>query len=109
MQITLCYGLAIGNLISETVESPEKDTAYKVTASIFLAVLSLAPLILGIVLYRKRHQLNEPETKSSIGALYEHYNPLKPYVASYPIVFLLRRGVFVLITFALYKLPFLQA
>ena len=53
--------------------------------------------------------MDEPETKSSIGALYEHHNPSKPYVGTYPIVFLLRRSFFVLTTFALYKLPCLQA
>ena len=44
-------------------------------------------------------------TKQSIGALYEHFNANKPYVGTYSVVFLVRRSLFVLTSFALYRVP----
>ena len=40
--------------------------------------------------------------------MYDHFNPKKPYVGSYYLIFIVRRGVFVLITFVLYERPGIQ-
>lgn len=108
IQITLCIGLSIGSLIEATGENPEKDLTFKVIASVALALLNLAPFGLAIILFKKRGELSEDETKASIGALYEHHNATKPLVSTYPIVFLLRRALFVMTTFVSYKHPSLQ-
>ena len=60
IQITLCFGLAIGDLIEVTPTKPAKDSSFVIVASTLLGALSLAPLLLGIILYRERRVLNEP-------------------------------------------------
>ena len=58
IQITFGFGLAIGDLIEPTTLSPIKDKSYRITAVVFLTLLSLAPFYLGLVLYRKRAELS---------------------------------------------------
>ena len=105
VQITFCSGLAIGNLFEATREKPAKDKTFVLVASVFMSVLSLAPIVIAIILFRKRRELKEPATRQSIGALYEHFNASKSYVGTYSVVFLVRRSLFVLTSFALYRLP----
>ena len=40
--------------------------------------------------------------------MYEHHNALKPYVTTYSVVFLVRRSLFVIMTFSLYLMPAFQ-
>ena len=70
-----------------------------------IVVLSLCPLIFGMALWRNRHDLNKPEVKEKIGAMYTGLNALKPKSGLYCVVFLLRRSAFVVTTFTLYHYP----
>ena len=49
--------------------------------------------------------MNTPAVKQKIGAMYEHHNPVKAYVSTYSVVFLVRRTLFVAVTFGLYWYP----
>ena len=73
-----------------------------------LVILNLTPFVLAFVLWRNRTNLSHPDAKQKIGSLYELHNSEKKHVATYPIVFLVRRSFFVMITFALYNYPGLQ-
>ena len=103
--MTLCGGLAIGILIEATATQPEKDTAFKITAWIILSLLTLLPVLFSCVLRRFRGTLDQPLVRQKIGALYDNFNPMKPKVGTYAIVFLIRRSLFVALTFCLFRNP----
>jgi hypothetical protein len=63
------------------------------------------PFIFGIILFKKRGTLSEPETKAKFGAMYEHHDPKRPLVGTYIFVFLMRRSFFVAMTFLMYYYP----
>ena len=57
------------------------------------------------VLNNNKPNLGKDQIKSKIGTLYGGLNPKKPGVISYSPVFLARRSLFVLLTFALFEQP----
>ena len=65
-------------------------------------------MLFGIILYRNRKSLNSPETVERFGAMYVGMDSTKAKSGSYSVVFLVRRSIFVLITFVLYDDPSLQ-
>ena len=105
----MASGLAIGYLIVATAKEPEKGTTFKITAIVILSILTLVlPVLFSVTLWRNRKDLAKEPVQKKIGALYEHHNPDKALVGSYPIVFLVRRSLFVGLTFALYNFPGIQ-
>ena len=67
--------------------------------------LWVAPILSGAVLYANKDQLDYAAVKKKIGAFYDNFNAKKPSVISYPIVFLVRRILFVLTTYFLMDQP----
>ena len=72
--MTFGAGLAIGLTIPATEIDPEKDTAFKLIAIFVLTLLILMPILFGRVLWRNRTQLDKPDVKQKIGALYDNLN-----------------------------------
>ena len=67
--------------------------------------MTLAAPVFGWVLYVNRQNLHKPEIEKKIGTMYFGLNSEKPKVWTYVVVFLLRRSLFVLVTFSMYHLP----
>ena len=60
------------------------------------------------IIWRNKAYLEKKEVKEKIGSLYLGLNGSKSRVGTYSTVFLVRRSIFVTITFALFHLPELQ-
>ena len=108
LQITFGSGLAIGYLIEPSPQYPEKDSTFKSYALAILIVIWLVPPVSGLVLRNNKDILNHSAVKKKIGAYYDNLNADKELVWTYPVVFLVRRCLFVLTTYLLYTQPGLQ-
>ena len=73
-----------------------------------IIILNLCPIFFFLVLWRNKVNLEKKEVKEKIGSLYLGLNGNKSRVSSYSTVFLLRRSIFVSITFALFQFPEVQ-
>ena len=73
-----------------------------------LAVLNLCPFLFCFIVVKNRKLLNDPGTINKFGALYSGLDSKNQRVMSYSIVYLLRRSLFVAITFALFEKPGVQ-
>ncbi len=101
-------GIAIGTIIPATVLHPQKETSYIVFASLMLVIFNGAIVFIAVALYRNQKYLSHEMVKNKIGALYELHDAKRPLVATYSVVFLVRRSFFVMITFVMYNYPGLQ-
>ena len=73
--------------------------------SIMLIVLLACPFIFYRAMMKNRGRLDVPSVKARIGTLYLGLRADKPHITSYSIVFILRRVIFVVITFGLFEYP----
>ena len=73
-----------------------------------IIILNLCPIFFYIIIWRNKAYLEKKEVKEKIGSLYLGLNGTKSGVSTYSTVFLVRRSIFVTITFALFHLPELQ-
>ena len=73
-----------------------------------LVFLNICPFFFLLVLCRNRDTLDHPATESRIGTLYSGLRGDKSGVWSYSFVFLLRRTLFVALTFGLLDEPGLK-
>ena len=80
----------------------------KVVSIIIFALLNACPILFLIILCCNRGNLDKAEIKGKIGTLYAGLRPHVKSVWSHSVVFLLRRLLFVIITFALFSQPNLQ-
>ena len=71
-------------------------------------IFVLLPLFYAYVMYRNRVHLALPSKRQKIGTLYMNMDTDKISALSYSIVFLVRRILFVTITFALVDYPHFQ-
>ena len=75
-------------------------------ASILLVVMILCPYVFLSTLIVNRNKLGEPETKAKFGALYTGLKAASdPRVLSYSFIFMIRRFLFVLLTFLIFDQP----
>ena len=72
--------------------------------------MTLCPLVFGFVLYKNYENLNVLSVRKKFGTIYAtcHLESMDIYPLSYSIIYMLRRSMFVLLTFALYPLPGIQ-
>ena len=101
----------MGTLIpeSDVDGSVRPDLAVTLSAvAVIIALSLLSPILFGYVLWKNKDNLHKPETKTKIGAMYFGLDDLKPRAGLYSIIFLLRRSLFVAVTFLLYSNPGLQ-
>ena len=111
MQLTFGGRLFVGTLIpeSDVDGSVRPDLAVTLSAvAVIIALSLLSPILFGYVLWKNKDNLHKPETKTKIGAMYFGLDDLKPRAGLYSIIFLLRRSLFVAVTFLLYSNPGLQ-
>ena len=76
--------------------------------SVLFLFLILCPLLFLYVMIKNRNDLGKPSVKARIGTLYLGLRPERDHVPSYSMVFILRRLIFVAITFALFNFPGIQ-
>ena len=93
----------IGILFEPTLTEPEKDQSYTMGAIFILSLLNLLPFLLSFILWNKKDKLDKQEVKEKYGALYSHFNPSKPSLIFYYLVFFQRRALFLLLTFIFLK------
>jgi len=70
-----------------------------------IVFLSLCPFLFFYITCRQRYNLNDPSILERFGALYTGMNRENIWAGTYSFVFLLRRSVFVLITFVSFRDP----
>lgn len=87
------------------VEKKSTDLSSIIVSWIILVVLNICPFFFLSVLYRNQNHLHKPEIIEKIGTLYTGHNAKRASVMTYSFVFLLRRTLFVVITFALFSQP----
>lgn len=77
-------------------------------ASVILAILNTSPFLFECILRKNRAKLGTPEVRSKYGELYLGLKPDKPGVVNHSFVFMVRRSLFIALTFALFDQPSLQ-
>lgn len=75
-----------------------------------MAVITLTPVVLSVVAYRRRKSLGEDKVRRSIGSIYEGKNVERDdhKVYLFPLLFFWRRTCFVIVTVFLFAHPALQ-
>ena len=73
-----------------------------------LSFLLMCPLLFLHIMLKYRQELGKPSVKDRIGTLYLGLRTDRDYVVSYSMVFILRRVVFMVITFTLFNYPGIQ-
>ena len=76
-----------------------------------MVLLTLCPIIFALVMFKNRTNLDEVRIQKKIGSMYLGIwvsEKISYYALSYSIVFLLRRSVFILISFLLLDYPGIQ-
>ena len=92
-----------------TKETTEETSSSSKAVSIgILVVLNLCPLLFYTIVKRNDTNLDKKEIQAKIGTLYSGLNAKKRSVSTRALVFLLRRSLFVGITFGLFSQPGLQ-
>jgi hypothetical protein len=76
-----------------------------VTAVIVLMIWSLLPILFGFIIYKIFPVLDYPSVKKKFEPLYAGLNTDSKVAMMQPLVFSLRRTIFVLITFVLFDVP----
>ena len=90
-------------------DEDDNDISFQLLSSFFILIsLNLVPFLIPYVFHRYRDTLKEETTRKKIGSLYQTVEPEHNSSKSYPFVFLIRRSIFVLITFSLFIYPALQ-
>ena len=79
-----------------------------VLASLILAVLNSFPFLFSFIVWRNQANLEKTEIRDKIGTLYNGLKPRNTSVMLYSFIFLVRRSLFIAITFALFEHPGLQ-
>ena len=79
-----------------------------IIASIILLILNGSPFFFEYILRKNRSKLDEAAIKEKYGELYLGLKPKKEGVVHYSFVFMIRRSLFIAITFALFDQPGIQ-
>ena len=103
LAVITCAKAAEGQSEAET-----STTGSMVVSWTILAIFNICPLVFFRIMHKYKGRLGEPEVRQKFGTLYLGLNPKKPNVGTYPLTFLIRRSVFVAITFALATEPGIQ-
>lgn len=66
------------------------------------------PILFIYTMWKHRENLNTLSTRNSIGTLYHGIDTESNFALSYTIVFLARRSLFCIFTFAMFEIPGIQ-
>ena len=100
LQSNLKMGVAAG--ISLTLVN---STGSAVTSGLILFGIVLSPIVFRIIIVKNMMILERPSCKASFGSIYLDLNERNPWGLAYSQVFILRRLVFLALTFGLAKYP----
>ena len=78
------------------------------TSSLILLVMGLGPLVFALILKKNFSKLPRPSTKKAIGTLYLSIKDTDKVALAYTPIFMLRRLLFIAITFGMAEYPGLQ-
>ena len=83
------------------------DITQGVIACLLMFALSVAPIVTAVCLYRSREKLFYCEFERKFGSIYQGIRVYEKsiYALSYPVVFFLRRTIFVILMFILISYP----
>ena len=85
-----------------------QDVVQGLVAIILVLIFALSPVWFGLVMYANKGNLTHPSIQKKIGSMYLGVWLSTGWGLSYSIVFLIRRSLFVALTFALYDYPGIQ-
>ena len=109
LKLQIAAGAVIGyDLMTSYEDTKETPTGPKVFSWITIAVLNLCPFLFFLVVMRNQSNLDKPVIREKIGTLYNGLRTSSTGTKSYYFVFLVRRSLFVLITFLLFSQPGIQ-
>ena len=86
----------------------EEDPSSTMPSRVVLTVINLTPAVFIFGLYKHRATLKSEKTRKMIGSLYTTVQPTRVSSLTYPIVFLIRRSLFVTLMFVLFNYPVAQ-
>jgi len=90
----------------EVTDAP--STASKIQSWAILIILNLCPILFYSIVARNTGNLHKDEIQSKIGTLYSGLKAKHPSVKFQSFAFLVRRSLFVVITFVLFDYPGIQ-
>ena len=105
--MTAATVIVYDRLSNKEIKEPTSKVQIAIAASI-LAIFNLFPFIFSFVVWKNRLVLEQVEVRDKIGTLYNGLKPKNPNVMIYSFIFLVRRSLFIAITFALFENPGLQ-
>ena len=110
LKLQIAAGAVIGYdmLTTSQEDSTETNTGSKVFSWFTIVVLNLCPFLFYLVVMRNQSNLDKPVIREKIGTLYNGFRTSSTGTKSYYFVFLVRRTLFVLITFLLFSQPGIQ-
>ena len=107
LQISACTVIAYMHMATKEVDKPPTEADIINSVSI-LALLNICPVMFYVIVSRNFDKLGNEDIKAKIGTLYNGLRANKPNLKTYPLVFLLRRSLFVALTFILFDYPGVQ-
>ena len=107
LQVTAATVIVYDKYTMKEINEPTSRVQIAIAASI-IALLNLFPFIFAFIVWSNRSTLDKLEVRDKIGTLYNGLKPKDRTVALYSFIFLVRRSLFIAITFALFEHPGLQ-
>jgi len=104
LQISACTIIAYEDMTTHENTKPPSEVA-KIQSWAIIVILNLCPFLFYAIVARNSDNLEKDEIQSKIGTLYNGLKASHSSVKSYSLTFLMRRSVFVAITFLLFSHP----
>ena len=109
IQSTLKIQIASCTTIGMITWSTFKETSQGILAIFLMTLFTICPLLFALVLYRNNDNLHKQAMRAKIGTMYPgvwlEEDENNRFQLSLIIVFLVRRSIFVALTFSLYDYP----
>jgi len=107
LQSVLKIGLASATTLSAISWSNFRTASLLsvVSGSVILLLMGTSPIIFGLALHRNFEKLPRPSTKKAIGTIYLSIKDQNKVALTYSSVFMLRRLIFIGITFGMPDVP----
>ena len=111
LQSTLKIQIGAGvTLVLLNSWSEGKEIIQGVIAILMIVAMTICPFSFGLILYRNFENLDVLSMRNKFGTIYAScfLDSLDTYPLTYSIIYMLRRSLFVFLTFALYSQPGIQ-
>ena len=107
LHVAACTVIVYDRLTLKTITEPTSNVQIAI-AYVILAILTACPFIFSLILHKNKKKLDDSKTRNKFGELYLGLRADKHEVAYYQFVFLVRRSIFIAITFTLFNRPGIQ-